>query len=290
MNRIYLLLPIFIFSFLNIYAERCLYNNNQDNPKINLIDDKGLKQGHWVFLGKDQPEKGFPYNGKIEEGNFVNDRRDGRWVFYYNDGMTPKAEGDFVDNRPNGEFVKYFPNGQVKEKGVFSHLKYKDQLVRYNEKGIKIFEASFNEQGNEDGLVQYFYDNGALELEYIAKNGAPSGQVTRYWPNGDIKQIIIYDENGEVKEVSEFEEMKNPEVEVEKPVKSTKKAPDVPRYDGFSPNDYNKVYNDIQELWMEGAFRNGKLWDGRVYIYDEDGLLLKIEVYKEGVFHSFGQL
>lgn len=290
MKHIYTLLSILLGYFYCVNNGLAAYTINQDKPKINFIDDKGMKQGKWIFLGKDQPEKGFPYNGKIEEGIFKNDRKDGRWIFYYNDGMTPKTEGVFVDNRPNGEFIKYFPNGQIKEQGTFSHLKYKNELVRYNEKGIKIFEATFNEDGNEEGLVRHYYDNGALELEYTAENGIPTGKVTRYWPNGDLKQIIVFDENGLPEQVSEFKEMESPEVEVKKPVKTTKKGPVIKSYDGFNPNGYNKVYNDIKELWLEGEFKQGQLWDGRLYVYDEDGLLLKIEVYKEGVFHSLGQL
>jgi antitoxin component YwqK of YwqJK toxin-antitoxin module len=290
MKQIYLLLIISFFLVSIVNNSYALANKNQDNPKVNFIDDKGLKQGKWVFLGKDQPEKGFPYNGKIEEGTFKNDRKEGRWIFYYNDGMTPKTEEVFIDNRPNGEFIKYFPNGQIKERGTFSHMKYSNKLTRYNEKGIKIFEATFNDQGNEEGLVQHFYDNGNLELEYTAKNGIPSGKVTRYWPNGDIKQIIVFDENGLPAEISEFKEMENPEVVVKKPVKTIKKGPVVKSFEGFNPNGYNKVYNSMKELWLEGTFKQSQLWDGRVYIYDEDGLLLKIEVYKEGVFHSLGQL
>jgi antitoxin component YwqK of YwqJK toxin-antitoxin module len=41
---------------------------------------------------------------------------------------------------------------------------------------------------------------------------------------------------------------------------------------------------------MEGDFKDGRLFDGRLYIYDEDGLLLKVEVYKDGKYHSDGQL
>ena len=89
---------------------------------------------------------------------------------------------------------------------------------------------------------------------------------------------------------TEFKEMENPEVVVKKPVKTIKKGPVVKSFEGFNPNGYNKVYNSMKELWLEGTFKQSQLWDGRVYIYDEDGLLLKIEVYKEGVFHSLGQL
>ena len=53
---------------------------------------------------------------------------------------------------------------------------------------------------------------------------------------------------------------------------------------------YNKVYNDDDELWLDGKFKSGKLWDGKLYKYDSDGILLKIEIWKEGKYHSDGQL
>jgi len=44
------------------------------------------------------------------------------------------------------------------------------------------------------------------------------------------------------------------------------------------------------EMNAEGEFKNGCLWNGRHFIFDKDGLLLKVEVYKEGKYHSDGQL
>ena len=94
--------------------------DEQDDPKINQKDEEGRKQGKWIFFGKDQPEKGYPMEGKISEGTYKNDRKNGRWTMYYKDGETPKIEGEFVNNRPNGPFVRYHPNGQVKEMGTFN--------------------------------------------------------------------------------------------------------------------------------------------------------------------------
>ena len=41
---------------------------------------------------------------------------------------------------------------------------------------------------------------------------------------------------------------------------------------------------------MDGAFKSGKLWTGKHYIYDENGLLERIDVYKEGAFSGNGVL
>ncbi len=266
-------------------------NDEQDDPKINQKDDQDRKQGKWITFGKDEPEKGYPMEGKISEGTYKDDRRNGRWTMYYKDGETPKIEGEFVNNRPNGPFVRYHPNGQIKEMGTFNKRRYTDSLKRFNEEGVVVYESSYNEAGKEAGTVKYFHDNGNPEFVYQANNGVPTGKATRYWPNGDVKEEITYAADGTVQETTGEVERVNPPVNVEKP--GGNDAPKGPAPSGvkdFKPNEYNKIYNDDKELWMEGDFKNGRLFDGRLYIYDEDGLLLKVEVYKEGVYHSDGQL
>jgi hypothetical protein len=43
-------------------------------------------------------------------------------------------------------------------------------------------------------------------------------------------------------------------------------------------------------LFQDGEFKDGRLYNGKMYVYDEDGILLKVKIYKEGVYHSDGQL
>ena len=57
-----------------------------------------------------------------------------------------------------------------------------------------------------------------------------------------------------------------------------------------SPSQNTKVYNKKGEIWKDGTFKNGEIWDGKVYEYDGDGILQRILVYKEGKYHSDGQL
>ncbi len=61
--------------------------------KINKKDEQGKKQGHWIYFGKDRPGTGFPEEGKVEEGDFKDDRKEGIWIKYHIDGKTPKLKG-----------------------------------------------------------------------------------------------------------------------------------------------------------------------------------------------------
>lgn len=263
---------------------------DQEN-EVNKVDSEGRKQGLWVYLGKDQPEKGYPENGKIAEGPFVDDRKNGHWIIYHLDGKTPKTEGTYENNRPNGSYIKYHPNGKIKEVGTYSKRFYIDSLKRYNELGVLVYESNYDSIGKESGTVKYFYDNGNLEFVYEAKDGNPHGKATRYWPNGDIKEELIFgsegnvlETTGEIEPVSKIVEVKNPKA------KSAKLPPKPNSQPNFKPNGYNKIFNKDKELWMEGDFKSGLLYDGRLYVYDEDGLLFKVEIYKEGRYHSDGQL
>jgi antitoxin component YwqK of YwqJK toxin-antitoxin module len=264
-----------------------------DESKINQKDRNGLKQGFWIYFGKDRPEAGFPPEGKIEEGPYEDDRREGLWTKYHNDGVTPRIKGNYVNNRPQGAYTKIHPNGNIKESGTFIRNSYRDSLKRYHENGVLEYEAKYNETGQESGTVKYYYANGQLEFEYKSEGGKPVGKATRYHENGDLKEIIEYGPDGLV--VSSIKkEMVKPSVSVTDPGASKEKAPRVarPRTKGakFTINGYNKCYNDNDEIWQDGEFRNGELWDGKVYVYDKDGILLKLKIFKNGVYHSDGQL
>ena len=90
---------------------------NGDQTEINQKDATGKKQGKWIYFGKDRPAEGVPLDGKIEEGTFVDDRKEGFWIKFYQDGVTPKIKGFYINNRPQGDFIKYHPNGKIKEQG-----------------------------------------------------------------------------------------------------------------------------------------------------------------------------
>jgi Ca-activated chloride channel family protein len=50
------------------------------------------------------------------------------------------------------------------------------------------------------------------------------------------------------------------------------------------------TYNEWGNVEKEGEFKNGKLYNGSLHIYDDNGALLKTEEYKSGVFDSYSYL
>ena len=111
------------------------------NPDINKKDSDGRKQGRWIYFGKDRPQEGYPADGKVEEGDYKDDRKEGQWIKYYNDGATPKLKGEYVNNRPQGPYVKYYANGKIKEQGTFVRNLYQDSLKRFHENGKVEYQA-----------------------------------------------------------------------------------------------------------------------------------------------------
>jgi antitoxin component YwqK of YwqJK toxin-antitoxin module len=279
--------------FIGFTLTSSAYASVTQDDKSNQKDAEGKKQGRWIYYGRDRPEDGYPNEGKIEEGPYRDDRKEGVWIKYHNDGVTPRLKGTYVNNRPQGAYVKIYPNGKIKELGTFERNAYRDSLKRFYENGKLEYEAEYNETGKESGKVKYYFSNGQLEFQYMAVEGKPQGKATRYYENGDIKEIIFYAPDGSV-EKSELREMVRPAINVDKLGPPKEAAPKIlnPRTKGakFTANGYNKVYNANDEIWQDGNFRNGTLWDGKVYEYDKDGILLKVKVFKDGVYHSDGQL
>jgi antitoxin component YwqK of YwqJK toxin-antitoxin module len=277
-----------LLSFV-LFGDNVLWSQTE---KINVKDASGKRQGYWIYTGKDRPKSGYPAASKIEEGRYKDSRKTGLWIKYYTDGKTVKQKVTYVNNRPEGAYSKYYPNGVIKEVGIIAKNTNKDSLRRYHENG-KLAYSAYYQLGKENGTVKHFYSNGQLQFEYSSTAGVPSGKATRYFENGDIKEILEYDGKGIVSK-SEKREMVSPPVKTEEIKEQKKHAPvsESPNTRGikFNPNGYNKVYNSNDDIWQDGNFKNGVLWEGKVYEYDSDGILLKVKVFKNGIYHSDGQL
>lgn len=46
------------------------------------------------------------------------------------------------------------------------------------------------------------------------------------------------------------------------------------------PNGYNKLYNRNRQILMMGEFKNGKIVNGKEFVYDRNGLLDFIRIYE----------
>ena len=52
----------------------------------------------------------------------------------------------------------------------------------------------------------------------------------------------------------------------------------------------SRIPNSRNTLRCDGKYQNGILWTGKQYVYDKNGLILRIEIYKEGKYCGDGQI
>lgn len=239
--------------------------------------------------------KGYKPDDKYEEGNYKANRKTGLWKRYYASGNL-KSEITYLNGRANGSFTTYYDEpGKIEEAGNQKGRVLTGAFKRYHPNGQLAQEKNFNDKGQSEGAQKYIYDNGVVELEFTTSSGVETGTATRRYPNGDIKEIIEYGEGGVVKAREQIERV-NPPVEPakEENVKETEKVGGTINEGGKEvsvveiPDGKRKVYNDNKDIWMDGLFEGGRLKEGKLYIYDEDNLIEKVEIYKNFKYAADG--
>jgi hypothetical protein len=58
----------------------------------------------------------------------------------------------------------------------------------------------------------------------------------------------------------------------------------------FRENGFNTLYDKQLRLSQTGEFKDGHLWNGKVYKYGSSGVLVRIEVYIDGRYVGNAQL
>ena len=288
-----LALPVLGFGITPESQEKSILTTDEDEPRIpGYIDAQGRKQGYFVIYGKDVPEKTeYPPDGRVEEGNYKDDRKHGEWITYHPDGVTPRVKGMFVDGRANGAYEKYDQDGNKIEESSYHNGKQLGNYTSYYANGQPKQQKTFNAEGKEHGVTTFYFENGKPQFVVNKVNGVPTGEATRYWEDGSVKEVLVYDDSGKVISTT----VVNADPPATASVETGSGGPNgsggiLKEGKKFQPDGYNKVYNQAQELWMDGQFKGGKLWEGKLYKYDSDGILLNIEIWKNGAYHSDGQL
>ena len=153
-------------------------------------------------------------------------------------------------------------------------------------------EFYFGINGKRSGEQLYFYSNGQVEVSVDVVDGKENGSLKRYYENGELKSemkvnmgvaekdsYVEYKAEKEVKKIVE-----EPKV-IKKVAKVEKAKPNIGTID---PDGYNKLYTRSLLIKWDGYYHHGKPWNGKKYIYDQNGLLIRIEVYKSGLYIGNG--
>ncbi len=279
--------------FIGLVASTWAGNNPQD---VNKTDANGKKTGAWKIYGNDKTYagKGYAADAVAEEGAYTDGKKTGLWKLYFPSGKV-KSEIEYKNGRPSGTFKSYYENGQVEEEGTWKNNAYTGGFKRYYENGQVAQEKSFNTAGKTEGKVIYYFPNGKKELEFDASNGQENGKLVRYYNTGQVKEEMNF-AAGKADESSRKEQkLIGKEEDLSKYEKPTKTATTDAALTTNNPtkeikDGYQKLYDDQKRLVQDGEFKGGKLINGKWYKYDKNGLILKVEIYKNGKYFADGQL
>lgn len=171
--------------------------------RINRKDKFNQKQGLWRYF--------YPTMVTKEEGRFKNDKKDGYWKTYDEEGNlleTLKYENGILIPDPE-ELAKldikreYHPNAQVKSVGSYNkglkegvHREFsmdgKVTAAKIYSKGKVTGEGIVDAEGRRQGPWKEFYETGELKSEGNYKNGLREGEWVFYYRDGKEEQRGSY--------------------------------------------------------------------------------------------------
>ena len=261
-------------------------SNGKDT--LNLIDNLGKKQGKWILKGKHKPGTCYEPEQKTEEGKYTNNNKIGKWLEYHCNGSL-KNQLTFQNGRPDGYAVMYHNNGKIYEEGIWRNNRWVGSYKLYYENGQIQHQFNYNPNGKREGPVKYFYENGQLAVEGNFINGKEVGIIKEYYENGDLKAEKMFNDGVmDVASVKEFE----PKKPIVKTIEHLEGPKAIVRADekvngAKGPlilNGQNITYNKNKQITKDGLFKDNRLMEGKAYQYDENGLLQRISVYKNGQY------
>jgi len=268
------------------YAEDLQSYDLYNNDTINKIDLNNLKQGHWMYFGKDKRLPGYTADQLIEEGKFLNNRKTGIWKKYFVNGKM-QNEITYQNSRPNGFAKIYYQNGNLKEEGIWKGNKWIGEYKFYHENGKIYHDFAYSEKGKRDGEQKYYYDSGQIMIEGNWEGGKEKGMIKEYYEDGNLRSEKFFNDGALDKTATITYEKEEKKVTAPKPEKKgtgvvVVKGEETRSIKMFNGAGYHKLYNKSRQLSKDGVFENHKLMSGKWYKYSTDGILENIEVYKNG--------
>jgi antitoxin component YwqK of YwqJK toxin-antitoxin module len=264
---------------------------------LNQTDGAGKRQGWWIITGAFKKDPKYAPSAKVEEGRYKDSQKTGVWIEYYPNGAK-KSELTFVNNRPNGHAVMYHENGKKSEEGTWVGTRWVGDYTLYYEDGVPRQQFNYNQLGKRDGKQVYYHPNGKVAIEVNVKEGKEEGWKKEYNENGELIQETYF-AGGNI------DPAKTKTYEPKKPVTTPEKAPEEKEIKGTAPtvtDNANKpntgqftgegywiLYKNGQ-ISMKGTFKNRKLMEGEERVYDNNGKLMQIKLYKGGKYVGDGPL
>ena len=252
---------------------------------LNRIDEMGRKQGFWKVTAPNADKPAYTAGQLIEEGRYTNSKRVGVWKRYWPNGKV-MSEITYQMGRPRGSYKTFYPSGRAEEQGSWDLDRNTGKFQRWHPNGQLSQDFTFTADGVRDGEQRYYHENGQLAVEVEVEQGKEDGTLKRYTADGQLQQVAQFEDG--VIDASNSKYLKPvPKAEEVKVDPKAAPAPAVTAEEStnavaFRENGYNTLYDRQLRISQQGDFKQGRLWNGRRYAYDKDGILQRIQVFKRG--------
>lgn len=267
--------------------------NNATPDTLNRLDEQGRKQGWWQLLAPMQGKTGYAEGDVVEEGRYTDNRRTGPWHRYWPNGKL-KSEIIYVKGLPKGHYTTYYEDGTTEEQGTWDLDRNTGTFKRWHPNGHLSQEFIFDQYGTRDGEQKYYHENGQLEADVTVKQGREEGKLKRYYANGELQETLNFTggsaDQASFKSYRPKQRVPEPAPDKEAVAAPAKTAQETTNATDFRAEGWNTLYNKEHRLSQQGEYRKGHLWNGKVYKYDRNGLLHKVEVYVEGRYVGKAQM
>jgi len=213
-------------------------------------------------------------------------RKTGHWIVNYPDGGI-QYEADFIAGKPAGLMKRYDKSGNLAAEMLFEKKGKRCDATLYYPNGKIAAEGIFLDRDKDSVWNYYAEEDGSIRITENWKNGKLDGQVTSYYPGGEISEItewrdgvkngpwIQYFENGEKKTTCSYNSgLKDGPYLTFYPDGSTELEGS---FTGDLFNGTWKYFNEEGELVLTLKYDNGKILNKDDLIGKDEELLKKIE-------------
>ncbi|NPA35254.1 MAG: toxin-antitoxin system YwqK family antitoxin [Chlorobi bacterium] len=252
-------LIILLLVTLNVHSQSFVIYHNDT---INVTDKNNKKQGLWIKFSTDKEVI-------IEKGTYLNGLKNGTWTAYYPSGKI-KYKVTFKSGKPIGPAKFYYDSGILSEEGYWNIDHWEGNYHYYHPNGQLAYDWNYDKKGKRTGEQKYYYENGGIKYTGIWNNGKTTGSLKMYDENGKLIAERIY-ENGK------FARSVTPDRDTFYMAKNK-----THKTGTFNGTGNHIVYSLDGRIEKKGFFVKGKLFNGEVYVYDDNNELKEKLIYKNG--------
>ena len=155
-----------------------IFNENKKN--LELINSEITKLRAKTYNISSDKNKKIEFENGVFIGNVINSKKEGKGIFYYNNGA--KYEGEYKNDLRNGKGIFYYKEGHIYD-GEWENDKKHGRGILYINSG-EIYEGEFKE-GLFDGFGIFNYSGGE---KYIGefKDNKRNGYGMKFSNNNSV--------------------------------------------------------------------------------------------------------